>query len=138
VPAGSTTVVAGRDPVADVREAGVELGAVATIRTMKAAVHTRYGPPEVARISEWERPTMKDDEVLANVHATTVNRTDCGFRSGRVPASPDWPPRRSSPPRCFAPVIDRRYPLDQIVEAYRYVETGQKIGNVVITVKPSN
>jgi NADPH:quinone reductase-like Zn-dependent oxidoreductase len=33
----------------------------------------------------------------------------------------------------FRPVIDRRYSLAEIVDAYRYVETGRKIGNVVIS-----
>jgi NADPH:quinone reductase-like Zn-dependent oxidoreductase len=33
----------------------------------------------------------------------------------------------------FKPVIDRKYPIDKIAEAYTYVATGQKIGNVIIT-----
>ena len=34
----------------------------------------------------------------------------------------------------FRPVIDRTYPLDKIAEAFKYVATGQKIGNVIITI----
>ena len=35
----------------------------------------------------------------------------------------------------FKPVIDRRYPFEQIAEAHRYVDTGRKRGNVIITLK---
>jgi len=59
---------------------------------MKAAVHTRYGPPEVVHVVEVPTPTAKD-----------------------------------SPDRTYSP--------SDILEAYRYVETGQKVGNVVITVE---
>jgi NADPH:quinone reductase-like Zn-dependent oxidoreductase len=50
---------------------------------MKAAVLTRYGPPDVVRIAEVAKPTAKDNELLVKVHATTVNRTDCGFRAAK-------------------------------------------------------
>jgi NADPH:quinone reductase-like Zn-dependent oxidoreductase len=50
---------------------------------MRAAVRTSYGPPDVVRIAEVDKPTPKDNQVLVKVHATTVNRTDCGFRAGK-------------------------------------------------------
>jgi NADPH:quinone reductase-like Zn-dependent oxidoreductase len=50
---------------------------------MKAAVYNTYGKPEVVQITEVIKPIPKDHEVLVKVHASTVNRTDCGFRSGK-------------------------------------------------------
>jgi NADPH:quinone reductase-like Zn-dependent oxidoreductase len=44
--------------------------------TMRAAIHTRYGPPEVQSIERVEAPNPAADEVLVRVRATTVNRTD--------------------------------------------------------------
>ena len=55
---------------------------------MRAAVNTRYGPPEVVRLREVARLVPRASEVLIQVHATTVNRTDCAFRSAA-----NWPTR---------------------------------------------
>ena len=48
---------------------------------MRAAVHERYGPPEVLRVTEVERPAPQEDEVLVRVHASSVTRSDCGVRN---------------------------------------------------------
>jgi NADPH:quinone reductase-like Zn-dependent oxidoreductase len=50
---------------------------------MKAAVQTRYGPPEAVLISEVEKPAARENGLLVKVHATTVNRTDCACRAAR-------------------------------------------------------
>ena len=48
-------------------------------KTMKAAVNTAYGTTDVLHFKEVETPIPKATEVLIHIHATTVNRTDCGF-----------------------------------------------------------
>jgi NADPH:quinone reductase-like Zn-dependent oxidoreductase len=47
---------------------------------MKAVAQDRYGPPEVLRIAEIEKPVPKDDEILVRVRASTVSQTDTHIR----------------------------------------------------------
>ena len=55
---------------------------------MKAAVRSRYGPPNVLSVRDVEKPVPKDGEVLIRVHAASVNRSDYHVLTG-VP----WPMR---------------------------------------------
>ncbi len=59
-------------------------------KKMKAVVYTKYGPPEVAVLREVDKPIPKDNEVLVKVYASTVNRTDSGFRSAEYFISRFW------------------------------------------------
>ena len=51
---------------------------------MKAAICSKYGPPEVLNFGEVEKPVPKNDEVLIKIHATAVTASDIYIRSGRV------------------------------------------------------
>jgi NADPH:quinone reductase-like Zn-dependent oxidoreductase len=53
------------------------------LNTMKAAVYTKYGLPDVLAVKSVDKPVPKDNEVLIRVFATTVNRTDCAILTAR-------------------------------------------------------
>ncbi len=57
---------------------------------MRAIVYKKYGTPEVAKLMEVPKPIPKDNEVLIKVYASTVNRTDSGFRSAEYFISRFW------------------------------------------------
>lgn len=51
---------------------------------MKAAVYTRYGPPDVVQIKDVEKPVPKDNEVLIEVRAASVNAYDWHFLTADI------------------------------------------------------
>jgi NADPH:quinone reductase-like Zn-dependent oxidoreductase len=57
---------------------------------MKAAIHYQYGAPEVVSIKETSMPSPKSNEVLVKIYASSVNRTDSGFRSAEYFISRFW------------------------------------------------
>lgn len=71
---------------------------------MNAAVTTRYGPPEVVHVADVPRPAPGAGELPVRVHATTVNRTDCGFRAAHRGSSAK--PKRTILGNEFAGVVE--------------------------------
>jgi NADPH:quinone reductase-like Zn-dependent oxidoreductase len=49
---------------------------------MRAVIHDRYGPPDVLRLADVERPAPEPDEVLVRIRVTTVTRSDAHLRAG--------------------------------------------------------
>ncbi len=61
---------------------------------MKAVLCTKYGGPEVLKLSEVEKPVPKNDEVLVKIHATAVTASDCIIRGLKVPGNPKFPKKQ--------------------------------------------
>lgn len=52
---------------------------------MKAAIFTKYGPPEVLRIVDLPKPVIGDNDILVRVKAVAVTSGDCRIRGARFP-----------------------------------------------------
>ena len=61
---------------------------------MKAITYSEYGPPEVLRLKEVDRPVPKDDEILIRVRAVEATKSDCEMRSFKFAVKWFWLPLR--------------------------------------------
>jgi NADPH:quinone reductase-like Zn-dependent oxidoreductase len=93
---------------------------------MRAAVNTRYGPPDVVHVvDDAPEPEVAPDDLLVRVHATTVNRTDCGYRAAspfvlrnftgwRGPKFPVWGTEYAGVVERVGPQVTRFAPGDRV------------------------
>lgn len=88
---------------------------------MKAVVCTKYGPPEVLRVTQRERPVPGDDEVLVRVHAASVTNSDLFIRSSKVA------PGVLIPFRLMMGITKPRNEILGEVLAGEVVQTGSKV-----------
>jgi NADPH:quinone reductase-like Zn-dependent oxidoreductase len=88
---------------------------------MKAYVCTGYGPPEVLRLTEIEKPSPAADEVLIKVHATAVTASDIFIRGSQIPL------RYRVPMRLMIGVTRPRRPIIGLVLAGEVEAAGRDI-----------
>src|SRR3989440_5746112 len=72
-----------KTPRADQFQGDREAFQVASGNTMKAVVNTHYGSPDVLQLKEVARPAPKDNEVLVQVHAASVNAAELHLLRGK-------------------------------------------------------
>ena len=110
---------------------------------MKAILYSKFGPPDVLRFQEVEKPVPKDREILIEVRAASVNpydwrhlRADPFFirLMGAGLLKPKHRILGADVAGRVKPIVDRCFPLEETAEALRYLETGHARGKVVITV----
>jgi NADPH:quinone reductase-like Zn-dependent oxidoreductase len=86
---------------------------------MKAVICRKYGGPGVFELTEVEQPSMKDNEILVRVRATSVTMSDIYIRSLRVPLY------MQIPMRIMLGVFRPRNPINGLVLSGEVVETGK-------------
>ncbi len=85
---------------------------------MKAAVVTRFGPPDVLQIQDWPRPVPGENDVLVRVKAIGLNFADVMARLGVYPAIPDPP---------FIPGIELAGTIEECGTGVQGVKKGERV-----------
>ena len=94
--------------------------------TMKAAIVTRYGPPEVVEIQDVAPPRAKPGQVVIRQHATSLNSGDARIRAARMP------PGFGLILRLVFGLTGPRQPILGIVVAGEVAEVGPGVTNVAV------